>query len=101
MAKIEELVVDRKEIKMMIEDNMTMLLSAINNQKSGDRTPTIGNTPQRPHKTSRATPSPHNQLEPMNIDHNIQAHGSHYNNPTASHAKHTNDGLDASAGANT
>ena len=99
MNKIETLVVDRNEMNTMIEEQMTQILQAINGTNSGDITPTIGNTPRRPTKMSRATPSPDPRLEPMNIDHPNQADGSLINNPPASHATHQRSDSFASAGA--
>ena len=100
MHKIEELVVDRNEMNIMIEDRMNQILQAITSNQSGDITPTIGNTPQRPHKTARSTPSPEPTPTPMNIDNDHQADGSLHQNPPARHAHHNyNDGTHASAGA--
>ena len=97
MHKIEELVVNRTEMNIMIEAHMTQILQAINGNNSGDNTPMIGNTPQCPHKTARPTPSPASTMTPMNIDQTTQADGSLHPNPPASHANHKYDGSNASA----
>ena len=52
MQKLEELVVECKEIKSMIKDKMTQILKAIQHPTSGDINPTIGNTPHQPQKIS-------------------------------------------------
>ena len=99
MNKIENLIVDRNEMNTMIGERMNQILQAINGNNSGDNTPTIGNTPTRPHKTACPTPSPAPTTTPMNIDQPTQADGSLPTNPSASHANHTYDGSNASAGA--
>ena len=98
MEKIEELVVDRTELKAMLDDKLSYIIQALTNKQDGDITPTNGNTPSRPHKVLRATPSPNTNMEKMNIDPIPQADGSLITNPTASHANHR-DGSIASAGA--
>jgi hypothetical protein len=95
MTKLEESVDEREEIKNM----MKQILMAVRPTSSGDITPTIGNTPRRPTKMSRAMPSSDPRLEPMNIDHPNQADGSLTNNPPASHATHQRSDSFASAGA--
>ena len=98
MHKIEDLVVNRNEMNVMIEARMTQILQAINGNNSGDTTPMIGNTtPQHPHKTARPMLSPASNMTPMNIDQPTQADGSLNQNPPASHANHTYDGSNASA----
>jgi hypothetical protein len=99
MQKIDDLVVDRNEMKTMVEDKMQQILLAIQHKTTGDITPTMGNTPSRPQKTLRATPSPDTNPDHMNIDHDNQADGSLSHNPTASHANHNSNGFLASAGA--
>ena len=97
MQKLEELVDEREEIKSLINVKMTQILKAVQHPNSGDITPTIGNTPHRPHKISCTTPSPDPRSKPMSIDHPTQADGSLINNPTASHAKHQTGDSIASA----
>ena len=100
MQKIEELVVDRTKVQVMIEEKMQIILQAIQVNNTSDSTPMIGNTPQCPHKTLCITPShdPHTEL--MYINQHQQANGSLPTNPTASHTNHNNDGSIALAGAN-
>ena len=98
MHKIEELVVDRTEMQMMIKEKMHIILQAIQVKNNGYSTPKIGNTPQCPHKTPHMTPNHDPCLVPMNINQHIQADRSLPNNPTASHANHNNDGSQALAG---
>ena len=76
---------------------MTQILQAINGTKSGDTTPTIGNTPQCPHKMSRPMLSPASNMIPMNIDQPNQADVNLNQNPPASHANHKYDGSNVSA----
>ena len=78
---------------------MTQILQAINGTNSGATTPTIGNTPQHPHKTACPTLSLAPTTTPMNIDHSTQANGSLPPNPPASHANHTYDGSNVLASA--
>ena len=99
MNKIETLVVDRNEMNTMIKERMNQILQAINGNNSGDTTPTISNTPTRPHKMACPTPSPAPTTTPMNIDQTTQANGSLPTNPSASHANHTYDGSNVLAGA--
>ena len=98
MQKIVDLVVDWNEMKTMVEDKMQQILTAIQQKTPGDITPTMGNTPRRPQKTLRATPSPESKPDHMNIDQITQADGSLSINPTASYTSHKNDGFIASAG---
>ena len=97
MHKIEELVVNRNEMNIMIEACMTQILQAINGTNSGDTTLMIGNTPQCPHKTARPTPSLAPTMTLMNIDQTTQANGSLHPNPPASHTNHKYDGSHALA----
>ena len=97
MDKIEELVLDCTEHKAVIEDKMSHILQAIHNKQASDITPTTGNTPHRPNKVLRATPSPDTNMATMHINPIQQANGSLINNPTASHANHNSDGSFVSA----
>ena len=46
MQKIDDLVVDQNEMKMMVEDKMQQILMAIQHKTPGNITPTMGNTPR-------------------------------------------------------
>ena len=46
MQKVDDLVADQNEMKIMVEDKMEQILMAIQHKTTGNITPTMGNTPR-------------------------------------------------------